>query len=88
MLEEGLEVARDEHVHVYPYTSVRPYDQQTHEVPVHPCFLVVQIEEFAPVHSRPLSERGDVDDAKRERIGEQLQVLLYDLVLAQVSVRP
>lgn len=88
VFEEGFEVACDEHVHVNPHTTVMPDDEQTDEVTVDPCFLVVQLKKLACFHSCALGEGGDINDTEGERLGETLEVSLHDRVLTQVTVGP
>ena len=88
VLEEGLEVACDEHVHVDPHAAVVPDDKQTDKVAVDPCLLVVELQKFARFHGCALGQGGNIDDTDRERLGIAFKIFAHNGVLAQVAVGP
>ena len=88
MFEKGCEVPGEERVHVNPYTAIRPYDQQSNEIPIHPRFLIIQIQQAAPIERRSPRQHLNISHTQLECIWEPSEVLSEDRVNEQVSIGP
>ena len=88
MLKQGSKVASEEGVHVHPYTSIPPDDQQTDQIAIKPRFLVTAREQWAIFERRTPGEFLHVRDAELERAGITSDITRKQRVAGEIAIGP
>ena len=88
MFEQRGHISCQKRIHVNPDPSVLPQEQQPDKIPIHPSFLVVQVEHRTTLQLRPSRELLDIRDLQLESVGEPPQPLLQHLIPTEITVRP
>ena len=88
MLEQWVQTARQERVHVDPDPTVCPEEEEADEVAVDPRLGVLLLEERAALQRGAKRELRDVHDAQGERLGVSPDIRLQNIVRTEVPVGP